>query len=716
MSVLDRLAVVIKGRATEAVAAAEATATSLERAALAEARLAVATAKLEQAQAKAALVAARAAADTTAEAVAKDRLAAANLRVAESSAAQGIAKAGVEVAAAQRGLEGLTAESGKATGALASLGTSGAAGPVAAAAAIATAGAAVAKFGESSIGKFAELGNEVDRYQDLAGGTSEQASEMVVTFHKLGVETEAGAKSMAFLGREVAGGNTALAKYGIQVAKNADGTTDLNGTLLNVADAYQRTGDQAEKDAILMAAFGRQGTVLTDVLEKGSTGLKGFFQAAHDHGEIFHEEDKNAAVEFTRDIVDLKEAFNGIEISAGKELIPLATMFVRANAKLLDFINGLHAFKVGIQDALGGIPIVGPLAAGAIELLDRKFKGLKKTVDDTVPSLESAADQLKTNADVLGAATDAVDSYESSLRSIAKAQQAVTEAAGAQARKEADIAKAVQDGQRATEDLSRAEETLADARRNAPRDLVKAREDEAAATHSIADADDDLAVAVAKYGVQSRQAADAADKLAQAKEAHADAQDKLNSLEQHAAHPLAVQDAERAVADAKERQAAAAQAKTKADQEDPVAEQAAAEDDLRQADEARDQAWLKILDNVNAVNAALGTQYTVQDAIDGKLRGEADKIAQIKRDAADAAASVKQIIDSVPAASQGVATVIAGAGRSAPTATTGAGAVGSVLQGQPTNVQIGPNIFNTVADAQQINQELAWLGRSRGAF
>ena len=56
-------------------------------------------------------------------------------------------------------------------------------------------------------------------------------------------------------------------------AKNADGTTDLNGTLLNVASAYQATQDPAEKAAIASAAFGKSWTEMVDVLDKSRSTI-----------------------------------------------------------------------------------------------------------------------------------------------------------------------------------------------------------------------------------------------------------------------------------------------------------------------------------------------------------------------------------------------------------------------------------------------------------
>jgi hypothetical protein len=727
MALTERLAYILSVDASGAVGFDKG-AVSAERLAIAQARAQVAADKLAVAEARAAVVEAKAAGDADKLAAAQERASAAAVRLATSQGAANIASAQGGIAKAERDLQGLTTAGGGATsmlgrlvpglGAVGSSGAAAAAGPLAVGAAAVAAGAAVEKFASGSISTFAALGQEVDRYQDLAGGTTEQASRMVVTFRNLNIETETGAKSMAFLGREVEGGNKALDKYGISVARNRDGTVDLNGTLLNVADAYQRTGDQAEKDAILMAAFGRQGVALTDVLEKGRSGLEQFWQAAENHGELLSEEDRQAAIQFDRSIADLKQAWQGIQVAAGKELIPIATLLAHAGTKTLDFVNDLHLIKPAIEAGLATIPLVGPIAAGAVELVSHHMHGLKTTADETVPSLKSVHDELATQTDTLSAAQDAVDAYNSALNGVTKAQKGVTDAAGAQARKQADIAKANQDGTRATEDLTRAEQKLEDARRQAPIDLAKARDTETESTHKLTEATRDAAAAVLRYGAESQQAIDAQDKLASAKDDHAQAQEKLDELERNKAHPSAVQDAERQVADAKERQAAAAERKTKADQEDPLAEQAAASEQLRQAEEARDKAWRKIQDQVDAVNSLLGTQYTIQDAIDGKLKDQLAKIQKIKDDAAAAVTSIAAIIAGIPDASKGVASIIGGAGQPAPPPTTGSGAVGAIIGGQPTAQSSGTVINNTFniqnpTDPVGTAQEIIWAQHGR---
>lgn len=687
----------------------------------AENQLAAAAAadKLAVEEARKAVALARATKDTEALARAQANLSAASARYASSRADVRIAGAQGELAAAERSAGGGPGGIGGLVGGLFSgLGGGGgmgaalgsAAGPAAAGAAVAAAGLAVKKFTQDGVQQFAALGEAVDRYQDLAGGTAEQASKMVVTFRDLGVDTEAGAKSMAFLGREVDSGGKNLSKFGIQVDRNRDGTVDLNKTLLNVADAYNRTGDQAQKDAILMAAFGRQGIALTDVLEQGRDGLQKFWQQAENHGEVLSEKDREEAVQFDRSIKDLQESFKGLEIQAGKTVVPLLTAFARGTTALVDFGNHVNIIERLLQ-SFGG----GPIAAG-LDWLTGRIKNVGDTAQNTAGQIRNAADEINAEMDTLRGAETAVQSYQRAMDGVAKAHKAVEEAAGAQARKEKDIAAAVRDSQRANEDLAKAQDNLNRARREAPRDIEKAKVAEKSARDAVLRAEDDLKIAIARYGVESREAAEATDKLAEARLGAADATDKANELDKNKAHPLAVQDAERAVADAKQRQADAAERKTKADQEDPVAEQAAATAQLADAERQRDDAWHKIRDEVDKVNAALGTQFTVQDAINGKLDAQLDKLRKIKDDAAAAAASVADIIKQIDSPQgQAVATVIAGKGAPAPPQQTGSGAVGTILQGQAsTTVQVGPNTFINQTDPKQAADEIAWLLGTRG--
>ncbi len=219
----------------------------------------------------------------------------------------------------------------------------------------AAAGVALAKMTADGIQQFTALATETRGYQRVVGGTAESASAMVVAFREMGVDSEAASKGMFKLSREVESGNAALGAYGVQVAMNKDGTTDLNGTLLNVVDAYNATDDAAQRNAIAFAAFGKAGVALTPILAKGRDGLKELWAAAANHGEIMSQDDINQAIAFKRATRDLGEAFKGLEIQLAKGLVPTLTSVTKNLSDVTDAANKLTKPLGGIGGAIDGV-------------------------------------------------------------------------------------------------------------------------------------------------------------------------------------------------------------------------------------------------------------------------------------------------------------------------------------------------------------------------
>jgi hypothetical protein len=134
-------------------------------------------------------------------------------------------------------------------------------------------GAVLVKLGVDSFNTFKTVVEQVDAVADVTGSSAEEASKLVGVFKGVGIDATAGASAMAKLAKAVGTNEAGLLKYGIVVARNADGTANLNGTLLNVASAYQATTDPAERAALASAVFGKSWADMVDVLEKSRSKI-----------------------------------------------------------------------------------------------------------------------------------------------------------------------------------------------------------------------------------------------------------------------------------------------------------------------------------------------------------------------------------------------------------------------------------------------------------
>src|SRR5258708_22420826 len=126
-------------------------------------------------------------------------------------------------------------------------------------------GAAVAGLGlvagalAESVSMYQKLGDQVENYRRVVGGSAEEAGRMVQTFEALGVSGDTATGAMFKLSKAIETTPKKLTDLGVVVAHDAQGNVDLSKTLFTVADAYNATGDQAKKNLILFDAFGKTG-------------------------------------------------------------------------------------------------------------------------------------------------------------------------------------------------------------------------------------------------------------------------------------------------------------------------------------------------------------------------------------------------------------------------------------------------------------------------
>ena len=189
--------------------------------------------------------------------------------------------------------------------------------------------AAVTGFAASSVGAFQKVGGESKSMARLMGDSIEQASALRGAFQLVGLNADQAESGMKKFSKAIEGGNDAdtkalerleaknaglqanydklaalknptdaqkdamgklreemnqnvdsmdslnvnLSKYGIQT-KNADGSTkSMHDLLLQTATVFKNMPDGIEKNALAMKLFGKSGTDLLPILNKGAAGI-----------------------------------------------------------------------------------------------------------------------------------------------------------------------------------------------------------------------------------------------------------------------------------------------------------------------------------------------------------------------------------------------------------------------------------------------------------
>lgn len=447
----------------------------------------------------------------------------------EANAGQAIASF-KQVGAAAKGLAG---DVGKAGGVAQSLGGTlsgifGATGGLLGTAGLAAAGTAIAKFTTGGIADFVALGDEVKQFQQIAGGTTETASLVVAAGSAVGLSVDTLANGVFQLEKHVASSSDKLEAMGVTIVKDSKGNVDMTATLLSVGDAYKRMTDPAQRALLLTDAFGKSGAALVPLLAKPTADIKAMFaEAGKDHA-ILSAKDVADVTAYNLAVHDLKESMTGLEIEAGKTLVPFLTDIAGAitdTVHLTDQIGGLIG-KLGVLDtassidkALGTNKVhVNPLAVLPSILEDIFGKG--KPAADTVRDLGDGLLGVNNAIALVAADTTGMDDLDKALssatdadRSLADAQHQVTDAQAA-------LNTLLRTGAVDLKAVAAAQVSLADATRgvgHAQREQAKAQGDY-----------NDAAAAAAILGTDTAGAAkqDAANKLADANDNVASAQER----------------------------------------------------------------------------------------------------------------------------------------------------------------------------------------------
>lgn len=457
-------------------------------------------------------------------------------------------------------------------------------GPVAGAAAVGVSAlvAGVGALAVKGVANFAEKAEEVRDFGRAAGTTAEESSRFVSALDDMQISTEQGASALFKLGKNVADGGAKLQQYGIGVVKAADGTTDLQGTFLNVAEAIASTSDPARRAEIAFAAFGKQGLALIPILEKGRAGIEEMFA---DADLSFSQEDLDNAEEYRLALDRLEDAVGKLQRSLGSGLVPLLANVADGLATLVekgdDAAHALDNLPGGKRagDAVRGFAAFVNLpirAAEALGLLGGRSKDAASGQDALVGAAEAAQSALDQEAEsaerlaaainaIVGASVDTISaqlSYEDAVEAVSDAERDVadkrralaeaTAGTGESARRAADASRNLAEAQ---EDAARSAQDAAENIAEAQADLIKAIEDGdraiAEAHEEAAEQAEDAAERVAEAQKDAaREIVDAAQQVEDAQEAQARAVESAADRVESAERSLA--GAQRSAQDAQE--------------------------------------------------------------------------------------------------------------------------------------------------------------------
>jgi hypothetical protein len=409
---------------------------------------------------------------------------------------------------------------------------------------------------KDTISTFEDMAGQARKIQRATGETAEEASSLAAVMRVLGIDTDNGATALNQFAKRL--DPEALRKYGVEVAHNADGTTDLHETLLRVADAYQHTADKSDQAKLGAAAFGKQFVTLQPLLLQGRKGLEALFKETH--GSVLSKKQLEDARVFQREIADLTERMKGFEAQLGSAIVP-ALDKVAAGLLVVAHHADNVAHSIGVvSDKFNALEKHSPglieRQIGNVEHAISAMTGLggasKDSGDEAKQAAEDAAEAIAAEADALKSLESALKANISAQRSLEDAQDSIA----ASGRKIADLegqrTKLLAAGSVDLKAVADAERGLRDAREGQQASLATLATDEGNLSRVRAtaarDATEDLTRSELRYRGSLLDVADAQD-------AAADAQKRLDTLRSgpssadQAEATLAVAEAQQRLAD-----------------------------------------------------------------------------------------------------------------------------------------------------------------------
>lgn len=172
----------------------------------------------------------------------------------------------------------------------------------------------------------------------------------------------------------------------------------MEEVLLAVSDVFSSMPDGPEKAALAMQLFGRSGTELLPILNRGSTAIGEMMQAAKAAGLVITSDTVAAMDRLRRAQDELEDGWKGITRQVGSEVIPIiGNLTTGLNLYLTEAGKANQATDL-LTRFTSGADLAFRLFTGALKDTESATRNEKQATEDTnaaKASAEAAANQLR---------------------------------------------------------------------------------------------------------------------------------------------------------------------------------------------------------------------------------------------------------------------------------------------------------------------------------
>jgi hypothetical protein len=179
------------------------------------------------------------------------------------------------------------------------------------------AGALVSKALSGMSDDFIQTGKDTLALQRATGDTAEEASRLRFAAQQTGTSVDTLATGLKFLSKNMAAGKDAFREIGVATKDAGGGLRNTHDVLFDVADAFKGMEDGAKKTDLALKLFGRSGTDMIPMLNRGGQALRELEAQAKSYGLELTGENLAAVKANIKAHRELDAAMQGVRVQIG---------------------------------------------------------------------------------------------------------------------------------------------------------------------------------------------------------------------------------------------------------------------------------------------------------------------------------------------------------------------------------------------------------------
>lgn len=215
-------------------------------------------------------------------------------------------------------------------------------------------GAALATFGTKAVAAFQDTAIAAGKFSDATGLAVEDASRLIEVAGDVGVGASTIEAAIVRMNAAAAKGD--LEKFGVEIQRAADGTTDVNATFLETIRVLDGIEDPTERALAAQKIFGRGYKEAAEIIFDSAGNVAQKLGEVSEQ-KVINEDELRKAREFRESMDNLNDALDDIQLAAGEALVPLV-------GGLADVTLQAREAKGAIEDMIPGDTTLGGINRG----------------------------------------------------------------------------------------------------------------------------------------------------------------------------------------------------------------------------------------------------------------------------------------------------------------------------------------------------------------